>query len=82
MATRRTIRRGNQEAAAPQLRPSFARTLLEQYECGPIAFSGVPDAFYERRLVFDHVVRLDQADPRQRFEAVARRCATCSRSAG
>jgi starch phosphorylase len=45
--------------------------LLERYECGPISFSGVPGALYERRVVFDHVVRLEQSDPRQRFEAVA-----------
>ena len=45
--------------------------LLDQYECGPIAFSGLPDASYERRLVLDHVVRPEQSDPRQRFEAVA-----------
>jgi starch phosphorylase len=45
--------------------------LLEQYECGPVPFSGVPGAFYERHVVFDHVVPLEQSDPRQRFEAVA-----------
>jgi len=45
--------------------------LLEQYECGPIAFSGAPGALYERHVVFDHVVRLERADSRQRFEAVA-----------
>jgi starch phosphorylase len=48
-----------------------ARRLLEQYECGPVAFSGMPGAFYERHVVFDHVVRLEQVDARQRFEAVA-----------
>jgi starch phosphorylase len=31
----------------------------------------LPDASYERRLKFDHVVLPEQADPRQRFEAVA-----------
>ncbi len=31
----------------------------------------MPGALYERHVVFDHVVRLDQSDPRQRFEAVA-----------
>jgi starch phosphorylase len=31
----------------------------------------MPGAFYERHVVFDHVVRLEQSDPRQRFEAVA-----------
>ena len=45
--------------------------LLEQYECGPVAFAGTPNASYERRLVLDHVVRPEQSDLRQRFEAVA-----------
>jgi starch phosphorylase len=45
--------------------------LLDHYECGPIAFSGTPGALYERRVVFDHVVQLEQSDSRQRFEAVA-----------
>jgi starch phosphorylase len=31
----------------------------------------VPGASYERRLVLDHVVRLDRSDTRERFEAVA-----------
>jgi len=45
--------------------------LLEQYECGPVAFAGTPSASYERRLIFDHVVRPAQSDLRQRFAAVA-----------
>jgi starch phosphorylase len=45
--------------------------LLEKYECGPVPFSGSPGALYERHVVFDHVVPLEQSDPRQRFEAVA-----------
>ncbi len=31
----------------------------------------MPGALYERHVIFDHVVRLDESDPRQRFEAVA-----------
>ena len=53
------------------MEPHPSRTLLERYECGPVAFSGTPNAAYERRLVFDHVVLPEIADPRQRFEAVA-----------
>jgi starch phosphorylase len=56
-------------AAQPARTPT--QTLLDQYECGPVPFSGMPGAFYERHVVFDHVFRLEQADPRQRFEAVA-----------
>ena len=71
MPTRRTqIAETKKTAATPPDQPS-ARMLLEQYECGPIAFSGTPNASYERRLVFDHVVRPEQSDQRQRFEAVA-----------
>src|SRR5262249_46786725 len=71
MATRRATRVETRKSTAPRQEQPVARSLLDQYECGPIAFSGVPGALYERHVVFDHVVRLDQSDPRQRFEAVA-----------
>ncbi|HEV8001270.1 MAG TPA: glycogen/starch/alpha-glucan phosphorylase, partial [Planctomycetaceae bacterium] len=45
---------------------------LRQYECGPVRFSGDENASYERHLVFDYVVDPEEANPRQRFEAVAR----------
>jgi glycogen phosphorylase len=48
------------------------RPLLEQYGCGPIQFTGSADAFYERHLLFDNVVDTRLADPRERFEAIAR----------
>jgi glycogen phosphorylase len=32
--------------------------LLEQYGCGPIAFTGTDDALYERHVIFDHIARL------------------------
>jgi hypothetical protein len=32
------------------------KKLLEQYECGPIQFTGTGDALYERHLMFDNVV--------------------------
>src|SRR5262249_28064497 len=44
----------------------------ERYECGPVRFAGDPNASYERRLVFDHVVEPKAATTRERFEAVAR----------
>ena len=71
MAMRRTTVAETKGATVTQPNRTPARTLLERYECGPVAFSGTPDASYERRLVFDHVVRPERADPRQRFEAVA-----------
>jgi starch phosphorylase len=43
-----------------------------QYECGPVRFAGDPNASYERRLVFDHVVEPQRATAREKFEAVAR----------
>ncbi|MGZ9006525.1 MAG: hypothetical protein ACXW20_22360, partial [Burkholderiales bacterium] len=46
--------------------------LLEQYGCGPIRFTGTPDALYERHLLFDNVVDPAAVGPRERYEAVAR----------
>src|ERR1700756_4630515 len=46
--------------------------LLTQYGCGPIRFSGENDALYERHLLFDDVVAVEAAGPRERFEAAAR----------
>ena len=46
---------------------------LQQYACGPLQFAdhGNHDA-YDRHLVFDHAVSLEEAGQRERFEAVAR----------
>ena len=46
--------------------------LLDQYGCGPVQFSGNDDALYERHLVFDDVVDVADAGPRERYEAFAR----------
>ena len=62
MPTRRTAS-SNPGNTAPQPDRPPARTLLEQYECGPVAFAGTHDASYERHLVFDHVVRREQRRP-------------------
>ena len=45
-------------------------TLLQQYGCGPVAFTGTDNALYERHLTFDHVTRPKAADGGERFEAV------------
>ncbi len=58
--------------AAEMLGPDALKTLIAQYGCGPIHFSGRDDALYERHLTFDDVVDVAQAGPRDRFEAVAR----------
>src|SRR5499426_2520330 len=46
--------------------------LIQRYGCGPIPFTGTDNGFYERHLVFDNVIELMAAGPRERFEAVAR----------
>jgi glycogen phosphorylase len=47
-------------------------TELERYGCGPIQFTGTNDALYERHLLFDNVIDLATAGPREGYEAVAR----------
>jgi glycogen phosphorylase len=44
---------------------------LAFYECGPLRFNNDADN-YDRHVVFDHVVCLERASDRERFEAVAR----------
>jgi glycogen phosphorylase len=46
--------------------------LLDRFNWGRIEFSGGDNALYERHLTFDHVVPIEAATPRDRFEAVAR----------
>ncbi len=46
--------------------------LLQQYGCGPVPFSGSDEALYERHLLFDNVLDLKAAGPRERYEALAR----------
>ncbi len=46
-----------------------AENVLERYECGPFRFAD--NDYYDRHLVFDHVVRMEKASMRQRYEAVA-----------
>jgi len=52
--------------------PDGVARLLKQYGCGSIAFSGSDNALYERHLLFDNIVDLKAAWPRERFEALAR----------
>jgi starch phosphorylase len=46
--------------------------LLQRYGCGPVPFSGSDEALYERHLLFDNVIDLKAAGPREQFEALAR----------
>ena len=52
--------------------PDGLASLIEQYGCGPVEFAGTDEALYERHLLFDNVVKLTAAGPRERFEAFAR----------
>ncbi len=52
-------------------RPDAAE-LFRQYGCGPVQFSGADNALYERHLIFDDVIDLKAAGPREQFEALAR----------
>jgi starch phosphorylase len=50
----------------------IAPTLLQQYGCGPIHFTKADEGLYDRHLLFDNVMPLDAAGPREWFEAFAR----------
>jgi glycogen phosphorylase len=58
--------------ASKSKEPADIPKLLNQYGCGPVQFSGTDNALYERHLLFDAVVDLKDAGPRERFEALAR----------
>jgi len=45
--------------------------LLDQYNCGPVKFSGGENALYERHLTFDQIIPVKEATRRDQFEAVA-----------
>src|SRR6267143_4395769 len=63
----------SEEAARPmRTEPDNISKLQKRYGSGPIPLLGKADALYERHLVFDNVVGLEDVSPRERFEAVAR----------
>ena len=39
---------------------------LKEYEVGPVQFSGGADALYERHLIFDDVIAVEDAGLRER----------------
>jgi glycogen phosphorylase len=61
----------NSAATPASVASNSVTNLLEQYGCGPIQFAGTDNASYERHLLFDHVIDLKAAGPRERFEALA-----------
>src|ERR1700726_1768858 len=52
--------------------PDAIAKLRSQYGSGQVDLAGTENALYERHLVFDNVVDLAAAGPRERFEALAR----------
>jgi glycogen phosphorylase len=56
---------------APERDP-VSSPLLHQYGCGPIQFTEADHGLYDRHLLFDNVMPLEAAGPRERFEAFAR----------
>jgi glycogen phosphorylase len=56
----------------PSMESDDIEKLRQQYGCGPVQFTGTDNALYERHLVFDNIVELMEARPRERFEAFAR----------
>jgi starch phosphorylase len=52
--------------------PAELTRLFKQYGAGPIQFIGTNADFYERHLIFDHVLGLQAAGRREQFEAFAR----------
>src|SRR5437763_489005 len=65
---------GTKVVPAPQISTGTRdlSKLLDRYGCGPIRFSGTDNALYERHLLFDNVIDLAAASPRDQFEASAR----------
>jgi starch phosphorylase len=55
----------------PKTREDLSKR-IERYGCGPVEFTGSEDALYERHLVFDDVIAVSDAGPRERYEAFAR----------
>jgi starch phosphorylase len=53
-------------------REPVSTALLHQYGCGPIQFTEADHGLFDRHLLFDNVMPLDAAGPRERFEAFAR----------
>jgi len=58
-------------ATAPTRSDGLAK-LRRQYGAGPIDLTGTENALYERHLLFDNVIELGAARPREQFEAIAR----------
>lgn len=61
------------KASASTAATAYVDPALRQYEKGAPRFTENQDADgYDRHLIFDHIVSKQNADQRERFEAVAR----------
>ncbi|HEY1685171.1 MAG TPA: glycogen/starch/alpha-glucan phosphorylase [Tepidisphaeraceae bacterium] len=58
-------------SATPIAPKTASSQTLEHYGCGQIELSGSHDALYDRHLVFDNVIDVASAGPRERFESFA-----------
>jgi glycogen phosphorylase len=65
-------RKSQQTAKNSTQSQDVAEILRQQYNCGPVQFSGTANALYERHFVFDNALDLKSGGPRERFEAFAR----------
>ncbi len=59
------------QSASAAIGQSDLAKLIQHYGCGPVQFTGAPEALYERHLVFDNVMEMSTIGARERFEAVA-----------
>ena len=66
------VKRAAKTAASVTTEPDEASTLLSRLNAGPIQLTGGDNALYERHLIFDDVVALEDAGARERYEAFAR----------
>jgi len=71
-ATKPRVKRATKTAAPATSESDEASRLLALYSIGPVQLTGGDNGLYERHLTFDDVVALEDAGPRESYEAVAR----------
>jgi len=71
-STKPRVKRATKTAAPAASESDEASRLLALYSIGPVQLTGGDNGLYERHLTFDDVVALEDAGPRESYEAVAR----------
>src|SRR4249920_3657336 len=66
------VKRATKTGASASAESADVSQLLARYGTGPVQLTGGDNALYERHLTFDDVVALEDAGPRERYEAFAR----------